>query len=185
VRKLGVPWQPELAMGALGEGGVLVVDQRTMQLAGVDDEALRGVEARERDVLADRVRAWRAVRPRADVSGRTCLVVDDGIATGSTARAACRVLRAAGAARIVLAAPVAPRDVVDSIPEADDVVVLETPRDFTAVGAWYDDFSATSDDEVVALLRELGAGDGDAREGRVRTALVGEGHPHRRRWGRR
>lgn len=156
VRKLGVPWHPELAMGAIGEGGVRVVDERTVELAGVDAETLLAVEARERAVLVERVTAWRAVRSREAVAGRTALVVDDGIATGSTARAACQVLRAEGAGRIVLAAPVAPRDVVERFRDADEVVVLATPRDFTAVGSWYDDFSQTGDDEVVALLRELG-----------------------------
>ena len=156
VRKLGVPWQPEVAMGAIGEGGVRVVDSRIVSRAGIDDETLRDVEIRERAVLDDRVRVWRAVRQRADVRGRTAVVVDDGIATGSTARAACRVLREAGAECVVLAAPVAPRDVVDDLAEADEVVVVHAPRDFSAVGQFYDDFAATSDDEVVALLRQLG-----------------------------
>lgn len=157
VRKLGVPWQPELAMGAVGEDGVRVVDERTLALSGADDETLHEVEQRERRLLDEAVHRWRAVRPREAVAGRTAVVVDDGIATGSTARAACRVLRAEGAAHVVLAAPVAPHDVVSRIAEADDVVVLEAPRDFVAVGAWYEDFAQTSDDEVLELLRSSSA----------------------------
>lgn len=156
VRKLGVPWQPEVAMGAVGEDGALVVDAETVRMAGVDEESLRAVEDRERAELDARVRAWRAVRPREDLHGRTALVVDDGIATGSTVRAACRTVRALGAARVVVAAPVAPPDVVSALrrdPDVDEVVVVLAPRGFSAVGEWYDDFTQTSDAEVVQLLR--------------------------------
>src|SRR6185295_9028441 len=110
VRKLGVPIQPELAMGAIGEGTTRVLDHAVLRAAGVTAEQLEVVEAAERIELDRRAQRFRAARPRLDLTGRTVLVVDDGIATGSTARAACQVARAEGAARVVLAVPVAPPD---------------------------------------------------------------------------
>ncbi|WP_374969206.1 phosphoribosyltransferase family protein [Terrabacter sp. BE26] len=154
VRKLGVPFQPELAMGAIGEGGVSVVDARTVRRARVTDEELDAVEAREREVLDARVEHLRRGRPRIDLRGRVAVVVDDGIATGATARVACLVARRLGAARVVLAVPVAPPDTLARLPEADEVVCVSAPSHFRAVGAHYDDFSPTSDDDVVALLRQ-------------------------------
>lgn len=152
VRKLGVPSQPELAMGAIGEEGARVVDERTLQHFGVTDEQLERVEERERTALAARTARFREGRARIGLGGRTVLVVDDGMATGSTARVACRIARQLGAARVVLAVPVAPQDALDRVTEADEVVRLATPPDFTAVGRHYRDFSATQDDEVVDLL---------------------------------
>jgi putative phosphoribosyl transferase len=161
VRKLGVPFQPELAMGALGEDGVRVVDDAMVRAARVTPDELAAVESRERDELERRALRFRRSRPRLDLDGRTALVVDDGIATGSTARAACLVARAHGAAKVVLAVPVAPRDVGSRFSDVvDELVVLETPEPFIAVGRWYDDFSATSDDEVVALLDRAAAPEG-------------------------
>ncbi|MFJ9930730.1 phosphoribosyltransferase family protein [Streptomyces misionensis] len=154
VRKLGVPYQPELAMGAIGEDGVRVLNPDVLRVTGVSDEELARVEERERRVLAERAGRYRGEGTLASVAGRTAVVVDDGVATGSTARVACRVARARGAARIVLAVPVAPRDFARRLGgDADELVCLETPWDFAAVGQFYDDFAQTEDDEVTACLR--------------------------------
>lgn len=152
VRKLGVPWHPELAMGAIGEAGFRVLDRDLMRRAGVGDAELRVIEGRERSVLDTRVARLRRGRPPVDLTGRVAVVVDDGLATGATARVACEVARHLGAARVVLAVPVAPADTVHEVTEADEVVCVLTPARFWAVGNHYDDFSATSDEEVVALL---------------------------------
>ncbi|HEY8544153.1 MAG TPA: phosphoribosyltransferase family protein [Acidimicrobiales bacterium] len=153
VRKLGVPFQPELAMGAIGEGGALVVDDDVVRRAGVSPVALARIAARERATLEDRLRRLRRGRPAVPLAGRTVVVVDDGIATGSTARVACRVARDRGAARVVLAVPVAPAGWESVLRDAaDELVAVATPEPFEAVGAWYDDFSPTTDDEVVADL---------------------------------
>lgn len=154
VRKLGVPWQPELAMGAISEAGTRVLDDEILRAAGVGEDDLLAVQAAEQARLDRRVERLRAVHPRVDLAGRAAVVVDDGIATGSTARVACAAVRARGAARVVLAVPVAPPSAVaDLAPAADEVLCLGTPRDFVAVGRHYLDFSATSDDEVIELLR--------------------------------
>ncbi|MGX5358040.1 phosphoribosyltransferase family protein [Kocuria sp. KH4] len=152
VRKLGVPSQPELAMGAIGEEGARVLDERTLQYFGVTDAQLERIEERERAVLEARTARFREGRERVDLTGRTALVVDDGIATGATARVACRIARQLGAGRVVLAVPVAPEEALGRVTEADEVVCLATPPYFAAVGHHYRDFSATQDDEVVALL---------------------------------
>jgi putative phosphoribosyl transferase len=154
VRKIGVPHQPELAMGAIGEGDVRVVNRQVALRAGVDDAAFAKVEARERKELARRAERYRRHRNRVPLVGRTALIVDDGVATGSTARAACQVVRAEDAARVIFAAPVAPPGAIDALRQvADDVVVLETPEPFFAIGEFYDDFTPTPDEEVVRLLR--------------------------------
>lgn len=153
VRKLGVPFQPELAMGAIGEDGARVLNADVLRAARVGADELAAVEARERAELVRRASRFRGDRPRADLSGRTAVIIDDGIATGATTRAACQVARAHGARRVVLATPVAPASwLAEPHPEADEVVVLEAPEWFTAIGQFYDDFSQTSDDEVLALL---------------------------------
>ena len=155
VRKLGVPFQPELAMGAIGEGGTRVINSEIVQLAHVSAEEISAVEARERIELERRAVRFRGSRPRVPLAGRTAIIVDDGIATGSTARAACLVARAQGADRIVLAVPVAPLDWTERLAaDADELISLETPRSFHAVGEFYADFSATTDDEVVACLAQ-------------------------------
>ncbi|MDQ0678535.1 putative phosphoribosyl transferase [Arthrobacter pascens] len=152
VRKLGVPFQPELAMGAIGEDGAYALDQRVLSVISVKQEDLRAVEQRERRLLDDRVARFRAGRTRFDLNGRIAVIVDDGIATGSTARVACSIARKRGAARVILAVPVASAEVLATMTEPDDVVCLATPRHLTAVGHYYRDFSPTADDEVVRLL---------------------------------
>ena len=176
VRKLGVPFQPELAMGAIGEGGMRVVDRSMVARARVTDEELEAVERRERAVLDARVERLRRGRPRVDLRGRVAVVVDDGIATGSTARVACLVARQLGAQRVVLAVPVAPADTLAHLPEAETVVCVSAPRYFRAVGAHYEDFSPTTDDEVVALLEQAD------RRFRLLDAVGADGSgPHGRR----
>lgn len=153
VRKLGVPSQPELAMGAIGEGGARTIDEHVVAMAGVEAEDLGAVEEREKLELGRRARLFRGGRPSLSLTGRTALIVDDGIATGSTARAACQVARAQGAAEVLLATPVAsPRAVAELRADADDVVCLSTPELFWAIGEFYFDFTQTSDDEVTTLL---------------------------------
>ena len=154
VRKLGVPSQPELAMGAIGEGGVRIVLPETVRRAGVTPDELAEVELRERAELQRRAQRFRGDRPRIPLAGRTAVVVDDGIATGSTARAACQVTRSLGAARIVLAIPVAPRGWVARMHDAaEELVALVTPAALQAIGTWYTDFTQTTDEQVVACLR--------------------------------
>ncbi len=155
VRKLGLPFRPELAMGAIGEDGVRVLDQALVDAFGVTPADVAVVELAEQTELSRRIQTYRRVRPRLKLAGRIAIVVDDGAATGSTALAALRVVRAHGAARVVLALPVAPPSAVDELrAHADEVVCLEQPIDFQALGRFYDDFSATTDDEVLALLRD-------------------------------
>jgi putative phosphoribosyl transferase len=160
VRKLGLPFQPELAMGAIGEGGVVVVDRDLVARGMVGDDELAAVQTRELAELDRRARRFRGGRPPVALAGRTALVVDDGIATGSTARAACQVARAKGAARVVLAAPVGPPDTIDELMatgDIDEVVCVETPRRFFAIGQFYADFSQTTDEEVLDLLARAAA----------------------------
>jgi putative phosphoribosyl transferase len=153
VRKLGVPARPELGMGAIGEDGVRVLDDEIVRRAGVTPAEIAAVEARERIELERRAARFRIGRDRVPLRGRTVVVVDDGIATGSTARAACLVARVEGAARVVLATPVAPVGWTDRLRDvADELVATATPEDFDAVGQFYDDFSQTTDEEVVASM---------------------------------
>ncbi|MEU5293479.1 phosphoribosyltransferase family protein [Streptomyces umbrinus] len=153
VRKLGVPFQPELAMGAIGEEGVRVVNEPVVRGMGVTDRDLAAVEEHERGVLEQRARRYRGERQPTRYEGRTVLVVDDGLATGSTALAACRIARARGASRIVLAVPVAPLDWSIRLGgEADEGVCLHTPQEFHAIGEFYADFGQTSDEEAIACL---------------------------------
>ena len=154
-RKLGVPFHPELAMGAVGEGSALVVNERVVRQAHVSEAEFAEAERRERAEVEQRALQFRGDRSRLALDGRTAVVVDDGIATGSTARAACQVARAHGAARVVLAAPVCAPDTARALrDEVDELVCLETPRWFSAVGQYYIDFRPTSDGEVTALLQQ-------------------------------
>jgi putative phosphoribosyl transferase len=158
VKKLGLPFQPELAMGAVGEGGVVVVDHRLVSDLGVTQEELLAVEKEQRAEIERRVRHFRGDRPRVPIAGRNVLIVDDGLATGATASAACQVARAQGAARVTLAAPVCSSESAKILSEvADEVVCLDKPSPFYAVGQYYKDFAQTSDREVVELLRKRAA----------------------------
>lgn len=155
VRKLGLPSQPELAMGAIGEGGARVVDDALVRRAGVSAKQLAEVQADEEKELERRAHRYRGSRPPISLDGCTVIIVDDGLATGSTARAAIQVARARGARRVAVAVPVAPPDTVATLREdADAVEVLSMPSSFFALGEWYDDFTPTPDDEVVALLAD-------------------------------
>ncbi|WP_309248122.1 phosphoribosyltransferase [Rothia santali] len=197
VRKLGVPSYPELAMGAVGEGGVTVLNPDVVRSSRVSEAQLEEAARRERAEVRERAARFRRGRagsvqaegsapaegltpaegpapsggpayaresapaegPAPELSGRTAVIVDDGVATGATARAACQIARALGAERVVLATPVAPPDVVRSLAasgEADDVVCLHAPRWFGAVGAFYDVFDQTPDEEVVRILGAAG-----------------------------
>jgi putative phosphoribosyl transferase len=154
VRKLGLPYEPEIAMGAIGEDGVRVLDPDVLRSAAITTEELAAVEERERGELDRRVRRFRGDVPRVALAGRTAIVVDDGIATGYTARAACQVARMQGATQVILAAPVgSPEAVADLQDQVDMLVCPEVPETFRAVGQWYYDFAPTSDDDVVVLLR--------------------------------
>jgi putative phosphoribosyl transferase len=154
VRKLGVPYQPEVAMGAIGEGGFGVIDEELIARAGVSRTDLQRVIDHERAVLDVRVARLRMGRDRVDVRGRTVVIIDDGLATGATARVACRVARHLGATRVIVAVPVAPADT--QLPEADELVTVASPQVFQAVGLHYRDFAPTDDAEVIELLRESG-----------------------------
>nr|WSS68936.1 phosphoribosyltransferase family protein [Streptomyces sp. NBC_01175] len=165
VRKLGVPYRPELGFGAIGEGGARVISDEIVRHAGVREKDLEAVERAEEAELLRRAQTYREGRPRLPLEGRTVVVVDDGVATGATARAACQVVRAQGASHVVLAVPVASPDVAARLREdVDEVVCLSTPHLFSAVGEWYRDFSQTSDEEVVSLLARASTGTATAEE---------------------
>ena len=165
VRKLGLPYQPELAMGAIGEGGVRVTNDHVVRVAGVTPSEINAVENAERVELDRRVRRLRPHGARQSLHGRTAVIVDDGVATGATARAACRVARAQGATKVVLAVPVgSPQALAELRPDADDVVCLEASDWFSSVGQGYRHFGQISDQEVVGLLataRARASHDGD------------------------
>ena len=153
VRKLGVPFQPELAMGAVGEEGARVLESNVIRQVGITAEQIAAVEAKERAEIERRAARYRDGRTPVPLAGRVVVIVDDGIATGSTALAAIQVARHRGAARVVLAAPVAAADTARELMSVvDELVCVATPEDFGAVGRFYRDFSQTSDDEVASLL---------------------------------
>ncbi|HEU5223189.1 MAG TPA: phosphoribosyltransferase family protein [Candidatus Lumbricidophila sp.] len=152
VRKLGLPRQPEVAMGAIGEAGVRFIDQMLVTRAGVSSIELAAVERRERQNLERRVARFRGHRGPPDLTGRTALIVDDGIATGATSAAACEVARRFGANHVILAAPVGSPDTIRQIAGADEVICPVQPLRLDAVGLYYRDFTQTEDDEVTRLL---------------------------------
>jgi len=160
VRKLGAPFNPEYGIGAVAEGGIRFVHSADIELIGLGSEELEEVVAREEAELERRQRAYRGERDPLAVEGRTVLLVDDGIATGGTAVAAGRSLKARGAARVVLAVPVAPPGTEERLAaDFDEVVCLEQPHGFFGIGRFYADFGQLDDEEVIELLAA-------AREGR-------------------
>ncbi|MBT8249382.1 MAG: phosphoribosyltransferase [Acidimicrobiia bacterium] len=153
VRKLGHPRQPELAIGAIGEYGHIVVNDVIIKQTGVSESELAGVVERERSELARRVETYRSARPAFDIADRLVVLVDDGIATGATMRAAVEVVRSAPAAGVIVAVPVAPPSAIESFSDlVDEVVVVEVPQAMGSVGQFYADFSQTTDQEVVQAL---------------------------------
>jgi len=153
VRKIGVPFQPELAMGAVGEDDVVVIDKEVLASTHVSPQEFAQVEARERTELARRVGAFRDGRAPKPLVGRTVVIVDDGMATGSTCRAACRVVRSRGAVRVILAVPVASARTVETFRgEADEVISLVMVEGAFSVGQSYQHFDETPDEEVVECL---------------------------------
>lgn len=157
-RKLRAPGNPELAIGAVAHDGTLYLDQALMSTLQVDDEYLRHEAAEQTEEIRRRMRLYRGDRPLPDLTVRTAIVIDDGIATGATMIAALRAVRAMRPQRVVAAIPVAPPDGAQRLGgEADDVLCLHRPGMFYAVGQFYDDFAQTTDDEVIALLRRRDA----------------------------
>ena len=156
VRKLGLPGQPELAMGAIASGGVRVLNSEVVDALGISDELIDAVTAEEQRELARRERAYRDDRPPPEVKGKTVIIVDDGIATGSTMTAAVSALRQLNTARVVVAVPTVALSSYYQIRRvADDVAAVMMPEQFYGVGQWYEDFSQTTDAEVRQLLSEF------------------------------
>jgi putative phosphoribosyl transferase len=159
VRKLGLPGQEELAMGAIATGGVRVLNAGVTVPLGISDEIIERVAERERLELARRERLYRGDRSAVPIDACTAILVDDGLATGSTMRAAAIAARTRNPSRLVVAVPVAARETCEDFrTEVDEVVCAETPEPFTSVGLWYEDFSQTSDDEVRSLLAQARQG---------------------------
>lgn len=156
VRKLGVPGEEELALGALAEGGVRVLNDDLVASLQIGPEVIEQLAVRASAEIARQARAYRGARPAPDPRGRTVILLDDGLATGATMRAAIAAVRRQGPARIVVAAPVAaPETAQLLVPLVDELVAVELPELFSAIGLWYDNFAPVSDDEVRALLREM------------------------------
>jgi predicted phosphoribosyltransferase len=153
VRKLGVPGHEELAMGAIATGGVRVLNESVIDMLHVPDRVIDAVAEKEQHELERREAEYRGDRPAPEVRGRTVILVDDGLATGSTMRAAAEALKHEGAERLIVAVPVAPPETCEAFrSEVDRIVCAVTPEPFYGVGMWYDDFSQTTDEEVRALL---------------------------------
>ena len=159
VRKLGVPWQPELAFGAISSGDVIVYNDEVLRLLDLSPREIDEVVERERSELARREKRYRRGRPAVPVAGKTAVVVDDGIATGSTVRAALEALATRGAARTIVACPVAPPETVERLlRDASDVICLQAPPNLGAIGFWYESFDPVPDEEVERLLASAGGG---------------------------
>ncbi|MBI2392556.1 MAG: phosphoribosyltransferase [Deltaproteobacteria bacterium] len=175
VRKLGVPGHEELAMGAIASGGVTFVDTHITGQLGITDAEIAEVVDRERVELARRERAYREGRPSLSIAGKTVTLVDDGLATGATMKAAAMAVEALAPRRVVIAVPVASAEACRAMTDvADDIICAVTPEPFRAVGLWYDDFGQTNDEEVRALLaaasEELGRPAAEARYARRRAS---------------
>ena len=158
-RKLGAPDQPEFGIGAVAPGGVRVLNEYAVRRLGIPEDYLDRITAQETAEVERRLRHFRGGRPETGVAGRAAILVDDGLATGVTARAAVEALRLRGPGRLVLAAPVCAAQTAELLgPEVDDLVCLRCPPDLGAIGFWYADFDQTPDEEVVALLEEARRG---------------------------
>jgi putative phosphoribosyl transferase len=151
IRKVGVPWQPELALGAVGEGGARVLNRPIVASTGLSDDDVDLLSAEAAAEVEKRVKHFRGGRDAVPLEGREAILVDDGIATGATMRAAVEVARARGAGSVTVAVPVAAAQSLSAL-HADDIVCLLKPQDLRGVGLWYADFRQTGDDEVVELL---------------------------------
>ena len=155
VRKLGVPGHEELAMGAIATGGIRVLNRSIVQHLNIPQSVIDTVAAREEEELRRRERLYRGGKASPDITNRTVILVDDGLATGSTMKAAVAALRRQNAARIIVAVPTAPAETCDELQrEADEVICAVTPEPFYAVGQWYENFEQTSDAEVTELIRQ-------------------------------
>lgn len=164
VRKLGVPGHEELAMGAIASGGTIVLNREVLDLLPGAERHIDAVAARERLELERREREYRGDRPQPDLKHKVVIVVDDGLATGASMRAAAEALRAHDVARVVVAVPVAARDTCASLKrQVDEIICAATPEPFYAVGLWYRDFSPTTDEEVRALLGNADVASGAGR----------------------
>ena len=153
VRKLGVPAQPELAMGAIASGGIRVLNEEIVQRLGIPEKVIEAVAGEEERELERRESAYRGSRLKPDVRGRTVILIDDGVATGSTMRAAVRALNSQHPARLIVGVPTAAASTWRELrPEVDEFIALMTPEDFESVGQWYENFDQTGDLEVTSLL---------------------------------
>jgi predicted phosphoribosyltransferase len=165
VRKLGVPGHEELAMGAIASGGLLLLNEKLVRALAISPELINDVISSQRAELERRDRQYRGVRPPPDVRGKTVILIDDGLATGASMRAAIAALRQQHPARLVVAVPIAaPTTCAELRDEVDEIVCARTPEPFHAVGLWYDDFTQTTDDEVRDLLRRASEGRDNARQ---------------------
>ncbi|MBD3182448.1 phosphoribosyltransferase [Candidatus Poribacteria bacterium] len=155
VRKLGVPGREELAMGAIASGGVRVLNDDILRMLSIPDEGINRVAEKEQKELERREIEYRGDRQELDVKGKICILIDDGLATGASMRAAIKALQQMEPAKIVVAVPVGASEVCEGFEnEADEVICAATPEPIHAIGAWYDNFSQTTDDEVRAILAE-------------------------------
>lgn len=152
VRKVGAPGQEELALGAVGEEGAVVRNDAVIRASGISPDDLGALESAQQEEVERRASLFRHRHSPTTLKHRTAIIVDDGIATGATMRAACAIARARGAARIVVAVPVAAPDTLEKLPDADEVICLHAPEEFMAVGMHYVDFRQTSDAEVVEIM---------------------------------
>jgi putative phosphoribosyl transferase len=176
VRKLGLPGYEELAIGAIASGGVRVINQSVLGRYHVSEQMIDEIATRELEELERRERAYRGARPPTDVGGRTAILIDDGLATGASMRAAVVALRQRSPARVVVAVPIAPPDTCRAFEELVDAIVCAmTPEPFLAVGQWYEDFTQTTDEEVRRLLSRAAASfERAGKENRERREKISE-----------